>query len=246
MANVKKKLKKFGRYVWEIFKSSLPSVFMYLCAGMIMFMLMSKSNSEGTEFKIVWKTSTKIWTVVCVLGTLAYNGLICWAHGGTHYEQLVSGNVKRSTEDAYGNAYKISSHKEAKEYRVWKGFTFGIVTALLTIAAGIVFGCMQADIDANGLNAPTMIFTLLSGWSVLPFFAMNSAGASISYFITIAFAALPIAISGGFYIAGAYARRNKVIRQQQLADQAAKAEANKEKKINYGGLPGTKPKKKRK
>ena len=245
MANVKKKLKRFGRYVWEIFKASLPSVFMYLCAGLIMFMLMSKSNSEGTEFKIEWKTSTQIWTVVCVLASAAYNALICWAHGGSHYEQLVSGNVKRSTEDAYGNAYKISSHKEAKEYRVWKGFTFGAVTAILTIATGLIFGFMQTEVDTNGLNAPTMIMVLLSGWSVLPFYAMNSAGASISYFVTIAFAALPVAVSGGFYIAGAYARRNKVIRQQQIADQAAKAAATKEKKINYGGLPGTKPKKRK-
>ncbi len=245
MANVKKKLKKFGRYVWELFKAALPSLFMYICAGLIMLMLMSKTNSESTEFKIVWKTSTKIWSAVCVVAAIAYNGLISWAHGGTHYEQLVSGNVKRSTEDAYGNAYKISSHKEAKEYRVWKGFTFGTVTAILTIVTGIVFGCMQKEVDANGLNAPTMIFSLLSGWSILPFYAMNTAGASVSYFVTIAFAAIPVVVSGVFYIIGAYARRNKTIRQQQIADQAAKAAASKEKKINYGGLPGTKPKKRK-
>lgn len=246
MANVKKKLKWFGRYVWEIFKASLPSMFMYLCAGLIMFMLMSKTEEDSTEFEIAWKTSTKIWTIVCVLAAAAYNGLICWAHGGTHYEQLVSGNVKRFSEDAYGNAYKMSSHKEAKEYRVWKGFTFGAVTAILTIITGIIFGCMQAEIDENGLNAPTMIFTLLSGWSVLPFYAMNTvSGTSISYFVTIAFAAVPVVISGVFYIIGAYARRNKVIRQQQIADQAAKAAETKEKKINYGGLPGTKPKKRK-
>ena len=243
MANVKKKLKWFGRYVWEIFKASLPSALMYLCAGLIMFMLMSKSDSESTEFKMVWGTSTKIWTIVCLVVVAAYNGLICWAHGGTHYEQLVSGNIKRSTEDAYGNPYKISSHKEAKEYRVWKGFAFGAFTAILTIITGVVFGCMQKDIDANGLNAPTMICTLLSGWSVLPFYASNFVdGTTISYFITIAFAVVPVIISGVFYIIGAYARRNKTIRQQQIADQQSKAEQNKPKKINYGGLPGTKPK----
>lgn len=245
MANVKKKLKKFGRYVWEIFKASLPSVFMYLCAGLVMFMLLLKAQEDSTEIKVVWKTSTQIWTLVCVVVAVAYNALICWAHGGTHYEQLVSGNVKRSTEDAYGNAYKISSHKEAKEYRVWKGFTFGAVTAILTIVGGIVFGCLQNQVDNDGLKAGTMVCTLLTGWSLLPFYAMNSVGASISYFVTIAFAALPIGVSGGFYIIGAYARRNKNIRQQQIADQAAKAAASKEKKINYGGLPGTKPKKRK-
>jgi hypothetical protein len=243
MANFKKKCKYYLGYGWQIFKSSIPSMFMYACAGVILMLIFL---NQGETKNLHWENKHLVWTLVCIIGAAGYDALVAWANGGSNYEMLVSGNIKRSTAEMYGSSYKMSSHKEAKEYRVWKGFTFGIVTALLTIAAGIVFGCMQADIDANGLNAPTMIFTLLSGWSVLPFFAMNSAGASISYFITIAFAALPIAISGGFYIAGAYARRNKVIRQQQLADQAAKAEANKEKKINYGGLPGTKPKKKRK
>lgn len=245
MANVKKKLKWFGRYVWEIVKASLPSFFMYLCAGLIMFMLIFKAEEGSTKFKIVWETSTIIWSIVCIVFAMAYNALISWAHGGSHYEQLVSGNVKRSTEDLYGNAYKISSHKEAKEYRVWKGFLFGLITAILTVIAGIVFGCMQKTIDENGVNGGAMVCILLSGWSVLPFYGMNSVGASVSYFVTIAFAAIPIVFSGVFYIVGAYARRNKAVRQQQIADQAAKAQETKEKKINYGGLPGTKPKKRK-
>ena len=247
MAKAKQKMKKFGRYVWEIVKAGLPATFMYLCAGLIMFMLICKTDAEAevSEFQIVWKTSTIAWSIVAIVAAVAYNALICWAHGGSHYEQLVSGNVKRSTEDLYGSAYKMSSHKEAKEYRVWKGFTFGIITSLLTIVAAIVFGVMQADVDANGFNAPTMIMTLLSGWSVLPFFAANANGASINYFITLSFAAIPVVVSGVAYIVGAYMRRSKTIRQQQIADQASKAAATKEKKINYGGLPGTKPKKRK-
>ena len=67
----------------------------------------------------------------------------------------------------------------------------------------------------------------------------------ISYFLTCLFALVPIAVSGGFYIAGAYARRAKAVRQQLIADKAAEAEVNRVKKINYGGLPGTKPKKRK-
>ena len=245
MANVKKKFKKFGRYVWEIFKAGLPATFMYICAGLIMFMLICKTKEDSTEFTIVWKTSTMIWSIVAMAAAIAYDAIISWAHGGTHYEQLVSGNVKRSTEDAYGNPYKMSSHKEAKEYRVWKGFLFSIVPAVLTIIAAIVFGCNQAEVDADGLNAPTMIMVLISGWSVLPFFASNANGTAINYFITAAFAVAPIVVSGVFYIIGAYARRNKTIRQQEIADKAAQAATVKEKKINYGGLPGTKPKKRK-
>lgn len=246
MAKLKKKLKWFGRYVWEIVKASLPSTLMYLSAGMILFMLMGKTDTETSKFQLKWTLGSQIWAIVCPVAAIAYNALICWAHGGTHYEQLVSGNVKRSATDAYGNSFKMSSHKEAKEYRVWKGFTFGIITAIFTIVTAIVFGVQQPKVDANGLNAPTTICILLSGWSILPFYALNTVGgASISYYITMLFAIVPIAVSGAFYIIGAYARRNKAIRQQAIADQAAKAEAAKEKKINYGGLPGTKPKKKK-
>ena len=79
----------------------------------------------------------------------------------------------------------------------------------------------------------------------MPFYAMNQTGTSVSYFITCVFAVVPVVVSGVFYIIGAYARRRKTIRQQEIADKAAQAAAQKEKKIIYGGLPGTKPKKRK-
>ena len=57
--------------------------------------------------------------------------------------------------------------------------------------------------------------------------------------------AAAIVVSGALYIAGAYARRNKRLREQLIAERAAAAQENKVKKINYGGLPGTKPKKRK-
>ena len=113
MANVKKKLKYFGGYVWEMTKASLPGIFMYLCAGAIMMMLILRGKEENNF--ISWTTMNKVWVAVCMVAAAAYNGLICYAHGGSHYEMLVSGNIKRATTDMYGNEYKISSHKEAKE-----------------------------------------------------------------------------------------------------------------------------------
>ena len=76
---------------------------------------------------------------------------------------------------------------------------------------------------------------------------MNQAGIAVSYYYSLFLAILPILVTGGVYIAGAYARRNKALRQQHLAELAAKAEEEKKKnkKINYGGLPGTKPKKRK-
>ena len=44
---------------------------------------------------------------------------------------------------------------------------------------------------------------------------------------------------------GAYSKRAKVAKEQALADRKSAEQMAKPKKINYGGLPGTKPNKKR-
>ena len=240
---IKKSLKKFGRYVWELFKTSLPIGFMYCCAGTILMMLTMKGET------LTWTGTEVAWAVVCIIGGAAYNALMAWASGGAQYEMLVSGNVKRMSAEQFDGGYKMSNHKEAKEYRVWKGFAFGAITALVTLIIGILFGCNQAKIDVDEMEKGAAILMLvgflLSGWSVIPLYLMNTTGIAVSYFLSCIFAVLPIAVSGGFYIAGAYARRGKRLREQIIAERAAKAEENKVKKINYGGLPGTKPKKRK-
>ena len=239
MAKKTNGVKRFFGYVWQMMKEALPSAFMYMCAGTILTLLIFRKEN------VKWEGSNITWTFVCIIAAAAYNALISWANGGSHYEMLVSGNVKRTTAELYGMEYKISSHKEAKEYRVWKGFAIGGVCALLPLLTGLAFGLSFAP-SATKFNPGALIGLLCSGWSVLPLYCMNQSGASISYFVSMLFALIPILVSGGFYIAGAYARRNKAVRQQMLADKAAEAEANRVKKINYGGLPGTKPRKKRK
>ena len=240
---IKKTLKKFGRYVWELFKASLPSTFMYCCAGTILLLLTFKGEN------LVWTSKEVTWAVVCIIGGAAYNALMAWANGGSQYEMLVSGNVKRMSADQIDGGYKMSNHKEAKEYRVWKGFVIGGLSAVLTIVFGILFGCFQTKIDMaevkGGTAALLLLGFLLSGWSVIPLYLMNATGVAISYFVSCLFALIPIGVSGGFYIGGAYARRNKRLREQLIAERAAAAQESKPKKINYGGLPGTKPKKRK-
>ncbi len=240
----KKTMKKIGRYVWELYKSSILPSIMYCCAGMVLMMLTLKEGST-------WGGSEIAWTVVCLVAAAAYHALAAWASGGNHYEMLVSGNVKRSAYDAYGNEYKISTHKEAKEYRPWKGFVSGAFVGLLPVLFGIILGCNQAKVDAEtpskGMAVALLISFFLSGWSIIPLYGANSAGGSASYFFSLLFALIPVIVSGGMYIAGAYGRRNKAIRMQILEDKAAAAEEAKKanKKINYGGLPGTKPRKRK-
>ena len=243
MKNIKNSLKKFGRIVWELFKGSLPASFMYFCAGTVLLMLTMRGES------IQWTSKEILWTVVCILGGAGYNGLMAWANGGSHYEMLVSGNVKRMSAEQFEGGYRMSSHKEAKEYRVWKGFAMGAFSAILTLVVGILFGAYQPQIDGGDIKGGVGIIILigffLTGWSVIPLYLINGAGGHANYYLSCLFVLVPIIVTGVFYIAGAYGRRNKRLREQLIAQKAAEAEANKVKKINYGGLPGTKPKKRK-
>lgn len=248
MTKIKKQLKKFGRYVWELFKGSLPAMLMYACAGMVLMML--TMQGEKTE----WSNTALAWSVVCIVVAAAYNGLMGWANGGSQYEMLVSGNVKRMSEEQFEGGYKMSSHKEAKEYRVWKGFVMGAFIAIFPVVFGLLFGANQTIVDsaasvgegtAKKAAALMLLGFFLSGWSVIPSYLMNATGIYSNYYLTCLYGLIPIVVTGAFYIVGAYARRNKRLREQLVAQKAAEAEANKVKKINYGGLPGTKPKKRK-
>ncbi len=243
--NFKKKAKFIGAYIWSLFKGSVLTSIMYFCASAILMMLIMKGE------QIDWTNTDITWTIVCILGGAAYNAIAAWANGGMHYEMLVSGNVKRSTYDAYGNEYKMSNHKLAKEYRVWKGFAIGAFTAIVPIIFGILCGINQTEINSGdyskGVSVLIILAFFLSGWTIMPLYCMNKVGIAVSYYVSIAFALIPVLVSGVMYIGGAYARRNKVVREQLLAEQAERAaeEKKKNKKINYGALPGTKPKKRK-
>lgn len=254
MAKNNEKVKSFFKYTWTLVKTGIPSAFMYFCASMVLMMICMKGEA------ITWDSKKLTWTAVMAVAAGAYNAIIMWANGGSHYEMLVSGNIKRTAADAYGNAYKMSSHQIAKEYRDWKGFVIGAIIGALTFVAGIIFAINQDKIDGglNGgaLGATVVILLFLCGWALLPFYCYNAhqitmakelgtVAVTASYAWACLFALLPVLVSGGFYIWGAYARRNKAVREQMLADRAAQAEAQREKKINYGGLPGTKPKKRK-
>lgn len=244
MANFKTKFKFYAGYVWQLIKDALPAAIMYICAGSILMMAAIKVNNNDVRFK----DSAMTWSIICLLAAAGYNALLSWANGGQQYEMLVSGNVRRKTEQMYGEGYKISKHKEVKEYRVWKGFVVGGIMSVFSIIVAIVWGVRGTEITARAVEGKIalteMTGILLSGWSVMPIYYANATGSNISYFVCLAFSVIPVVITSVFYIGGAYARRNKRLREQQIADKAAE-KATQTKKINYGGLPGTKPKKKK-
>ena len=246
MSNFKTKWKVFWRIVGECFMRSLTPSVMFFVAGLVLLMLQSKNFGLSAQMA---------WAALCAVVALAYNGFLMWICGGNHYEMLVSGNLKRRSAMQSGSELNMASYKFQKEYRPWKGFAIGAFVSLLLIVGSIVLGCNQtAIVEAatnkevtltTGLAAVSLIFYCLAGWVLLPILELNIAGTAVSFFVGCAFALLPICVSGGFYIGGAYGRRNKMVRQQEIAARAAEEEANRPKKINYGGLPGTKPKKRK-
>ncbi len=244
MANFKKKIKSFGRYVWELFKSSILPSIMYACAGWLLMGI----TLNGTP--VTWTDKKLLWSVCCALGAALYQVFTAWVSGGNQYEMLVSGNVKRSSSAA-GNEYQISSHKLAKEYRPWKGFLIGGFTAIVPALVGFILGCSGKAAHVETMSKALTLLVLFSffvgGWATIPFYVANQAGYYVSYFWILPVSLLPVVIGGVMYIVGAYSRRNKNMRLRIIADKQAEAEAAKRAnpKINYGGLPGTKPKKRK-
>ena len=247
MDTFKQKIKGFFAYVWECVKCSITAGFTYFTASAILYMLAFKEGKALSD-----QIPLCVLVAVCAL---AYTGLLAWGYGGSNYEMLVSGNMKRISADQYGNSYKISSHSYVKEYRPWKGFVMGAFACLITVIFVLIFGANQEKITSvfanelklEGEKAFAILLLagmLLAGWAIFPFTCAITAGYTVSYYLALIIAVLPIFVFGAFYIIGAYAKRNKTIRAQEAADRAAAAAA-KPKKINYGGLPGTKPRKRK-
>lgn len=245
MAKYQKKGQLFWGQVWDLFKASLVPMLMCVFASSVLLLVIM--NDADTA----WNSKKLVWTIILGVASTAYDGFIIYTKGGDSYEMLVSGNVKRrsATEDSDG--YVISKHKYVKEYRVWKGFAIGAFTVMYTVITGLIFGANQQAIDAqvnNGFSAlsvAVLLGFLLAGWSILPFFYMNASGISVSYYYSCLFAILPLVTIGVMYIVGAYARRAKTLKRLAAEEAALRAKEERKKKINYGGLPGTKPKKRK-
>ncbi len=258
MAKIKKAFKSIGRQIWSLFKGSFSGSIMYACAGSILVML----TFRGETSTLNWSGGKVAWTVVCIAVASMYTGFMSYMHGTVGYDMLVAGNMKRTSAFDNEEGIKMSKHVVEREYRVWKGFGMGAFMMILPIIGGLVFGAKQESIDKMlaelietgesdiGMNLLTICVLLLSGWSILPFFISNATivsngGVGISYYYSCLFALIPFVITGVMYILGAYGKRAKTLRQQQIADREAETVANMEKKVNYGGLPGTKPKKRK-
>lgn len=242
MNSFKKNAGKVWRTVRECLVHSLVPMFMYLAmSGMLLVVLQRHTDEDGN----VTRTAVLTASIICGIIAVAYNALMSWGCGGSHFEQLVSGNMKRRSAEELGSDLTITGYKAHKEYRPWKGFLMGFFVCLPVVIGGLLFGKYQANIEAGttgkGAAILLLIFEFLAGWAVMPFQYLHAS----NYYLSVLFALIPLIVSGVFYIVGAYSRRASVAKKQALADRKSAEQTAKPKKINYGGLPGTKPNKKR-
>lgn len=242
MSNFKKEAGKVWRTVRECLLHALVPIFMYLAmSGILLIVLQKHAGEDGA----VSRSTVLTASIICGVIAVAYNALMSWGCGGTHFEQLISGNMKRRSAAELGSDLTITGYKEHKEYRPWKGFLMGFFVCLPVVVAGLLFGKFQPVIESGttgkGAAIALLIFEFFAGWAVMPFQYLHAS----NFYMSILFALIPFVVSGVFYIVGAYSKRAKVAKQQALADRKSAEQTAKPKKINYGGLPGTKPNKKR-
>lgn len=245
--NVKKKIKRFFRQVWELITMCGGPLIMYAGMSLILILL-----TIGQSLK--FNAGSAVWWALSLVVIIGYNALVSYAQGSSSFEMLISGNLRRQTSQDLDVGHKKSRYRLEKEYRVWKGFVAGAILGLIPLVSAIIFGKNQAIIDGvfmediknenSVFGWVFLIFLLLSGWSNVLFILLNTAGAGISYYFCALFAIVPILTSGFMYIAGAYGKRRKSLREQALKEKEALSNEA-PKKVNYGGLPGTKPKKRR-
>ena len=242
MAKFKELCGTIWKWVWECFKRSLLPLIMYISASVVICMF----TLDQVEIK-AGLTTARFWTIFGIaLFAVVYGALMAFVEGGAGYDMLVAGNMKRMLSE---KELKMTSHKVQREYRTWKGFAIGAWMVVLPLICALIFGANQDAIltsEDGGILFIKAIGMFVTGWAIYPFYFANFTGfASVSYYWSLLLLILPILVSGVMYIVGAYARRNKAIKEQELADRAAKVQENKVKKINYGGLPGTKPRKRK-
>ena len=246
MSNVRKKENPIVGWIKHLLGRSAVVMLMYFAVSAAIVMLsMQGETLQYGKMMTVWGIGFAI--------LIAYNFFFAWVNAGADYEMLVSGNLKRRSLGE-GATLNISSHKEYKEYRPWKGFVYASLPALFALFAAIIFGVNNQAVNETIKNGDPMqasrgwlVFLgfLTSGWSVLPFYASNLAGMTPNYFLSMLFVLIPLVLSVAGYIGGAYAKRAKVMKEQELQDKQREREAQRERKANLGAVAGTSHKKRK-
>lgn len=199
------------RLFWKIQKECLRrSVTPYVMYLMMSLLLLACQASGNVPLKV-------ILGILCIVGGMAYNAHLCYQYGKMHYDAYLTGNMHR--QNAVFGIASGGDHRVEREYRPYKGFLIGFYTGLPALIFGILAGCLP-----NAAGTVLTLFTMFAGWAIVPVSWMRHpdiGNLNVSYFVSIAFIAIPVLVSGIFYLLGAM--KEKRVKQAE-ADRMERVE----------------------
>lgn len=213
-STAKRKARLFWKIQGECWRRMVTPSMMYLFMSMLL--LASQTiTSEGLDWLKI------LLGIVCILGGAAFNAHLCYHYGIMHYDAYLTGCIHRN--NALFGIESGGDHRVEREYRVWKGFYIGLLVGLPVIILGAIAGSTNAMTS----NWASIILIMFAGWAIIPisWFGLNG-----TYFaLSIAMVALPILVSGVFYIIGAM-KEKRVKEQEAERSEAVKKAGEKAKK----------------
>lgn len=161
--------------------------------------------------------------IVCIAGGAFFNGHLCHSYGELHYGEYITGVISRRNE-TFGIATG-TSHRVEREYSPWKGFYIGVLIGVPVILLGVLAG---AFMGTEGGSWAAIALTMFDGWAIIPITWIRNyipGMENTSFYWSILMIALPILLSGIFYILGA--RSDKRKREAEVERNARIEEARK-------------------
>lgn len=167
----------------------------------------------------------------CLLVGVVLNGDLAARCGKTHYQMLLSGNIRRNNNIDTLNNTDRKSYKREMEYRPYKGFLIGLcvcVPVILILVLYAVFG-LNSEATTGGSYYARLAILLLAGWAILPWELLSVVSTP---FIALFSCALPILVTGILYLIGAKKEENTVREREERMEAAKNAakESNRQRK----------------
>ena len=199
------KFRLFLRVQKECLRRSVTPYVMYL---MMSLLLLACQAIPNVPLRL-------ILSVLCILAGMAYNTHLCYTYGKMHYDAYLTGAIHR--QNALFGIQSGGDHREEREFRPYKGFLIGFYTAMPALIFGILSGCFP-----NAAGTLLTLFVMFAGWAIIPVSWMKElAHLNISNFVSIAFIAIPILVSGFAYLWGAMKEKRVKLAEAERLEKVA-------------------------
>lgn len=198
--------KAFWRIQKECFRRAITPYMMYLIMSMLLLVCQTLASFSAPLMFIL--------STICILGGMAYNAHLCFLTGQKHLDAYIAGELHR--KNALFGIRSGGDHQPEREYRPYKGFVIGFYVGIPVLVFGSLAGAFPA-LEGPGLLALIMF----AGWAIIPVRWLNVyGGLDVSNFLSLAMIAIPVVVSGIFYIVGAKVQAKKRSEREERMEEA--------------------------